>query len=654
MKVKQKLLLPVGAQCCIFLLSVYFMINTNSLFTTVLQSREDFNTLSCKIRSLAYRIGDFHHNSISYEGLEQEFRSVLELLQTQTRFSDQNAIMQELKALQGEHETLGELFKKNADILVRIEELTNFSFQQSNQYIESTVERWIQENIISSISQTERSMVLSANLNNISNFNIKILLQKMMQDLERSQELLAYLDNNIANAEMAEKKLAGTPFAELPQNARTANQQIKSLVLLYQENSKRLADAQAAASTTIEQFLSNFSERETTSLKRFSDKITALFWQFGIVLLCLTIAFIVINISLYHSLSDSFSRITSVADAIVNGDLTTKIASSGNGEIGILMGRLATMMQHLNAIVGKMQHSGAQISSSSVQLSATAREHDSTMVSHLESMTQILESVGSISSMMAQLVETITEVSQLSKETAESANQGQDDLSQMEAAVGNMETASQEISTRLRTIHKKAENITGVVVTITKVAEQTNLLSLNAAIEAEKAGKFGRGFTVVASEIRRLADQTAVATLDIESMVQEMQAAVSSGMKEMEKFIAEVHQSAGIVGNVSMQLGQIIDQVQALAPRFEQVNVSIGQQSENAQSINTTVFFLSEELKETREILRESYAAIEQLHTVAHDLQDEVSRFHVSEDVHDGKELLSNGRPGKIDLYEHY
>jgi len=169
-----------------------------------------------------------------------------------------------------------------------------------------------------------------------------------------------------------------------------------------------------------------------------------------------------------------------------------------------------------------------------------------------------------------------------------------------------------------------------VVTTITKVADQTNLLSLNAAIEAEKAGEYGRGFNVVAREIRRLADQTAVATLDIDQMVQEMQSAVSAGVMEMDKFIAEVNRSAEDVGKISVQLARIIEQVQTLSPNFETVNVAMGQQSENAQKINQSMAHLSEEMQETMDSLRETYAAIEQLNEAARGLQDEVSKFKVS------------------------
>src|SRR5947207_13543660 len=101
-----------------------------------------------------------------------------------------------------------------------------------------------------------------------------------------------------------------------------------------------------------------------------------------------------------------------------------------------------------------------------------------------------------------------------------------------------------------------------MVTTITKVADQTNLLSLNAAIEAEKAGEYGRGFSVVAAEIRRLADQTAVATYDIELLVKEIQSAISAGVMGMDKFSEEVGRGIQDVHEVGSQLSRIIDEAQ--------------------------------------------------------------------------------------------
>src|SRR3974390_3437909 len=106
----------------------------------------------------------------------------------------------------------------------------------------------------------------------------------------------------------------------------------------------------------------------------------------------------------------------------------------------------------------------------------------------------------------------------------------------MDRTMRQLAESTGSIGSKLSVISENANGITLMVTTITKVADQTNLLSINAAIEAEKAGEAGRGFLVVAREIRRLADQTAVATLDIEQMVRHMQSAVSSGVMEMDRF----------------------------------------------------------------------------------------------------------------------
>ena len=178
-------------------------------------------------------------------------------------------------------------------------------------------------------------------------------------------------------------------------------------------------------------------------------------------------------------------------------------------------------------------------------------------------------------------------------------------------------------------MNEKANNISSVVTTITKVADQTNLLSLNAAIEAEKAGEYGAGFAVVAREIRRLADQTAVATLEIETMVKEMQSAVSTGVMEMDKFSKDVSTSVENVGNISEQIAKVIEQVQSLTPRFEMVNQSVEDQSKSAQQISEAMVQLSEASQQTADSLRDTNNALARLDDTAQGLQTEVSVFQV-------------------------
>jgi methyl-accepting chemotaxis protein WspA len=295
----------------------------------------------------------------------------------------------------------------------------------------------------------------------------------------------------------------------------------------------------------------------------------------------------------------------------------------------MLATKLNEMLTQLRTVVEQVQRSGLQVTSSSTELAATAKQQDVTIKIQVDSISHMVKSTQEISDVAGNLVETVRQVALMFQETAGFASSGQADLSRMEEAMQRMETASKSISSKLQAINEKAENITNVVTTITKVADQTNLLSLNAAIEAEKAGEYGRGFTVVAREIRRLADQTAVATLDIDEMVKGMQSAVSAGVMEMDKFIAAVRNSAEDVEKISTQLTRIIKQVQTLLPRFEEVNSVMEHQSAQAQAINTSMIKLSGEMHQTTKSLGESFFAIEQLNEAARGLQDKVSRFKI-------------------------
>lgn len=334
------------------------------------------------------------------------------------------------------------------------------------------------------------------------------------------------------------------------------------------------------------------------------------------------------------ALAQAFARMVRSLQQMAEG---AKEVAAGNLAVGIkpqsskdVVGNaLSEMVERLSSLIGQVQRSGLQVNTSTTEIAATAKQQQATASEIFSTTTEIGATSKEISATARELVKTMKEVTRVAEETATLAGSGQGGLTRMETTMRQIMEASASINARLAVLSEKAGNINTVVTTIAKVADQTNLLSLNAAIEAEKAGEYGRGFSVVATEIRRLADQTAVATSDIEQMVKEMQTAVSAGVMGMDKFSEEVRRGVEVVGQVGQQLTQIIGQVQTLTPNFEMVNEGMKSQSLGAQQISEALAQLGEAAQQTVESLRQSNLAIDQLKEATGGLQSGISRFKV-------------------------
>jgi methyl-accepting chemotaxis protein WspA len=245
------------------------------------------------------------------------------------------------------------------------------------------------------------------------------------------------------------------------------------------------------------------------------------------------------------------------------------------------------------------------------------------------STAEIAASVREISATSKELSATMNEVSDRAGHVASLASAGRARLDGTEEAMQRLVDATASVSAKLGVIREKADSINVVVTTITKVADQTNLLSINAAIEAEKAGEYGRGFLVVAREIRRLADQTAVATLDIENIVRLMQDAVSAGVMQMDKFSEEVRAGVARIAEINAQMGQILEEVQGLSGRFQTVNEGVRNQSLGAEQINEAMAQVSAGAQQTRASLEEFNRAAAHLRGSVDAINQEVARFTV-------------------------
>ena len=332
---------------------------------------------------------------------------------------------------------------------------------------------------------------------------------------------------------------------------------------------------------------------------------------------------------LLRSIMSPMQRIVSILEVMRSGDLSKRLNLERKDEFGAVETGFNDMMAELTALVSQAQRSSVQVTTSVTEIAATSKQHQATATETAATTTEIGATSREIAATSRDLVRTMTEVTSAADQASILAGSGQQGLARMEDTMHSVMGAADLVNAKLAILNEKAGNINQVVVTIVKVADQTNLLSLNAAIEAEKAGEYGRGFAVVATEVRRLADQTAVATYDIEQMVREIQSAVSAGVMGMDKFSEEVRRGMSEVQQVGEQLSQIIHQVQALAPRVLMVNEGMQAQATGAEQINHALVQLGDASSQTVESLRQASFAIDELSQVAVGLRSGVSRFKV-------------------------
>lgn len=295
-----------------------------------------------------------------------------------------------------------------------------------------------------------------------------------------------------------------------------------------------------------------------------------------------------------------------------------------------LFNSFGLMVANLDSLIGQVQKSGIQVTTSATEIAASARELEAAVAEQAASTREVNATSREISQTSNQLSTRMNNVSINVENTASVAENGRENLINMEKAMNDLTKATVMISTKLSIINDKANKISAIVTTINKISEQTNLLSLNAAIEAEKAGDFGKGFSVVAREISRLADQTAIATKDIEYMVREMQSSVTSGVMEVDKFGQEVRSNNTVISGSVDNLNDIIDKVKLILPEFDSVTKSMNSQSHGANQISEAMGQLSTVADQTKDSLSEFKRVTEQLNDAVRGLQTEVTKFRIS------------------------
>ncbi len=332
---------------------------------------------------------------------------------------------------------------------------------------------------------------------------------------------------------------------------------------------------------------------------------------------------------LARSTTESMRLSTAVAESIASGDLSATVPPGGDDEAGRLLDGVGRMSAALRETVSRLQAAGTRVTEVESDVSVALARQERIVRGFSGSVADVSGAASQISSNAEQLLDATGTVTLAAREAARVADDGRHGLERMSESMRQLDEVMSAFTRKLSTIRQRAGGINAVVTTIAKVADQTNLLSVNATIEAEKAGEAGRGFRIVAQEIRRLADQTALATKDIERMVRDMQSAVSSGTMEMDRFRNEVSTRIQQVTEVSQQLAGIVAPVQSVTQALDQVHDGMENQNAGARQIRDSLDRLRAGAGQSASAIEAFVTAMNQLRASVTDLNDDLTRLRV-------------------------
>lgn len=294
---------------------------------------------------------------------------------------------------------------------------------------------------------------------------------------------------------------------------------------------------------------------------------------------------------------------------IKNGDITaarrklselTNPNQWCNSEIFRLSLALETMSENLAKLVSKVRNSGEKLAGNAATISDGAGKIDAMTQVRSETLEDILGTINSISKSVVLLNADAREAAKNIGTSLEIMSDGSNLLGRLNDNAASLLAAADSVSARLAVIKDKTERITAAISTINAVSERTNMLSLNASIESERASEQCDGFGAVAAEISRLADRTAVSAMNVSKMVSEMNGSVELGVDDMENFAAKMKTNSDMISKLHDNLAAAEGQIAELGPKFESLATGVAGQEENARAIGMSMESLKTLAEKTR------------------------------------------------------
>ena len=351
-------------------------------------------------------------------------------------------------------------------------------------------------------------------------------------------------------------------------------------------------------------------------------------WMLGIIAVFLVAVYWLIHVFVLKPLHE----LTAISHDIAQGegDLTRRVpVGEGSDEIVGLARDFNLFIQKMHGAVSLVNQSTNRLAASTIELSSTADNVVRAAEGQESRAVQSASAVEEMTMTAGEVARSSTEAARIAQETAETARNGQDVTAQTVNGMQQVSEAVVQAANIITTLGRSSDQIGEIVRTIEDIADQTNLLALNAAIEAARAGEQGRGFAVVADEVRKLAERTTKATKEIGDMIRQIQQDTRSAVASMDQGTNQVGQGVELANKTGEALAKIHSMINSTAEMIQQIASAAEEQSHATRQIAGDLEAMTQTTRQTSGGIAESAKACHELSTLAGDLQKTVSSFKV-------------------------
>ena len=369
---------------------------------------------------------------------------------------------------------------------------------------------------------------------------------------------------------------------------------------------------------------------ETTKM-RITDKAhTALIISLVIGVVALLVGIIVVML-VAESVKRSLDMVAlSMAKlATGEGDLTQRMMVQSSDEVGRMAEAFNRFMTQLQDIVRQMRNNGDELSSSAAELSSTAVQVSDASHNQNDAASSTAAAVEEMTVSISSIADAAAAMRKLSNASLDHTQNGNARLSELIGEIGDVESAVAEISKSVSVFMKSTEQITHMTLQVKEIADQTNLLALNAAIEAARAGEQGRGFAVVADEVRKLAEKSAKSAGDIDAVTQTLGQQSAEVEKSIERSRQALQKSQDYMENVAVALGETTSSVGKANQSVDEISSAIQEQKMASTDIAQNIERIAIMSEENNIAIAETSRAASDLELLAAKMQSLVSRFKV-------------------------